>query len=529
MRYDAVVIGAGVSGLAAALTLAREGRRTALIERATHVGPLLRRFRREGLWCDSGLHYLGGFTPDGSLGPVLRYLGLDTALDLLPMRHEGFDLLSVKEGEAVSIPCGRDALREALASQFPNDRRVVEAYVERVFSIYHAAPFLNLNVDPDAYDPGPDTYQSTETVLRGLGASETLLRTLGLHGYCLHGAHVNEAPFFLHAMVLGSFYESASLPARGGDAMVDAFEARLAEAGVDVLTGRTVTQLDLDEHRRVRGVRTQGREGDELVLECDACVATLHPRQVMALLPPEARRKSYGRRVERLEDTFSPFALYLEVEQIPDRVKRSNFYFLESGKQEEQKFTGGTPVPPRGLHHLAVMAGDWGNAPEERKTLCVLTQAWENQTGGACRFGGESFCRELPESFLLEAGNPALQQQGNATRQTAYEAFKHEWTERTLDHLFRHFPELRGRCRVVEAATPCTFERYTGHPGGAIYGAKHSVVTGEVGQLGPVHGLSLAGQSVAMPGVMGALISGMLAASFITGRQSLWEHMCKYR
>ncbi len=82
---------------------------------------------------------------------------------------------------------------------------------------------------------------------------------------------------------------------------------------------------------------------------------------------------------------------------------------------------------------------------------------------------------------------------------------------------------------MVEAATPCTFERYTGHPGGAIYGAKHSVVTGEVGQLGPVHGLSLAGQSVAMPGVMGALISGMLAASFITGRQSLWEHMRKYR
>lgn len=529
MRYDAVVIGAGVSGLAAALTLAREGRRTALIERAAHVGPLLRRFRRQGRWCDSGLHYLGGFTPDGSLGPVLRYLGLDTALDLFPMRHEGFDLLSVKEGEAVSIPCGREALHEALASQFPNDRQVVEAYVERVFSIYHAAPFLNLNVDPDAYDPGPDTYQSTKTVLRGLGASETLLRTLGLHGYCLHGAHVNEAPFFLHAMVLGSFYESASLPARGGDAVVDAFETRLAEAGVDVLTGRTATQLDLDEHRRVRGVRAQGHEGDELALECDACVATLHPRQVVGLLPPEARRKSYGRRVERLEDTFSPFALYLEVEQIPDRVKRSNFYFLESGKQEEQKITGGTPGPSRGLHHLAVMAGDWGNAPEERKTLCVLTQAWENRTGGQCLRAEEPFCRNLPEPCCQERRNPAFPEKDQTLRQTAYEAFKHEWTERTLDHLFRHFPELRGHCRVVEAATPCTFERYTGHPGGAIYGAKHSVVTGEVGQLGPVHGLSLAGQSVAMPGVMGALISGMLAASFITGRQSLWEHMRKYR
>lgn len=56
--YDAIVLGAGPAGLGAALALARDGRRVALIEAGSEVGGLCRTVRRGGLAYDLGGHIL---------------------------------------------------------------------------------------------------------------------------------------------------------------------------------------------------------------------------------------------------------------------------------------------------------------------------------------------------------------------------------------------------------------------------------------------------------------------------------------
>ena len=81
---SAVVIGGGISGMSAALMLARHGRRVTLVEQADCLGPLVRRFWREGYSCDPGLHYVGGLHDGGPLRVFFDYLGLSDLVEVVP-------------------------------------------------------------------------------------------------------------------------------------------------------------------------------------------------------------------------------------------------------------------------------------------------------------------------------------------------------------------------------------------------------------------------------------------------------------
>jgi phytoene dehydrogenase-like protein len=58
-RWDAIVIGSGIGGLACAAALAKCGRKVLVLEQHFLAGGLTQTFSREGYTWDVGLHYLG--------------------------------------------------------------------------------------------------------------------------------------------------------------------------------------------------------------------------------------------------------------------------------------------------------------------------------------------------------------------------------------------------------------------------------------------------------------------------------------
>ena len=74
-RYDAVVLGGGPAGLAAAWYAARAGRRVTLIERADHVGGLAGSFEVAGVRVDNGSHRLHERTEPELLADLQGLLG----------------------------------------------------------------------------------------------------------------------------------------------------------------------------------------------------------------------------------------------------------------------------------------------------------------------------------------------------------------------------------------------------------------------------------------------------------------------
>ncbi len=72
-RYDAIVVGGGMSGLTAAAYLARGGRSVLLLEKNDHCGGLVNSFVREGFLFEGGVRAL---LDAGIIGPMLRELGI---------------------------------------------------------------------------------------------------------------------------------------------------------------------------------------------------------------------------------------------------------------------------------------------------------------------------------------------------------------------------------------------------------------------------------------------------------------------
>jgi phytoene dehydrogenase-like protein len=65
-RFDAIVIGSGIGGLACAAALTRSGLKVPVLEKHFTAGGLTQTFSREGFTWAVGLHYLGDMGEGGS-------------------------------------------------------------------------------------------------------------------------------------------------------------------------------------------------------------------------------------------------------------------------------------------------------------------------------------------------------------------------------------------------------------------------------------------------------------------------------
>ena len=96
MKYDVIVIGSGLSGLAAGIRLAMFDKKVLIIEKHTVVGGLNSYYTRKNRTIDVGLHAMTNYSPKGG---VLVVLGERT----------GFEVISSKLVNHFGDPCAPSA------------------------------------------------------------------------------------------------------------------------------------------------------------------------------------------------------------------------------------------------------------------------------------------------------------------------------------------------------------------------------------------------------------------------------------
>jgi phytoene dehydrogenase-like protein len=93
-------------------------------------------------------------------------------------------------------------------------------------------------------------------------------------------------------------------------------------------------------------------------------------------------------------------------------------------------------------------------------------------------------------------------------------------TKALLDLVERRHPGFRDLVEYSELGTPLTFEHFTAAPSGAIYGypgTPERFMKAWLGPRTPIRNLYLTGCDVALPGIMGAVMGGVVTASCLLG------------
>ncbi len=476
---EAVVAGAGVSGLCSALILARRGFRVTLLEPRDRVGMTLRGFTRRGVYFDTGLHYTGGLGENGALTRLFARLGIN--LQTEPFADDGFDLIHlVNSGRAVPIRNGAREFSEGLKKHFPAETKAIEDFTADLVVAHDSSEYLAASPSHDLAEKA--LALDTISLAQRLAAisDPDLRQVLSCHTL-LHGTPPSAVSMLLHGRILGSYLHGAHSVRGGGKALVRALEKACLAAGVAIRLKTRLCRVECAD-KRVQGARLESGER----LPASLVLYTGRPEAVPDLFEPGTLRPKYAARMRGLAPTPSACMLFGTARTIPPILAGRNLFYLDSAGPD---------------------AAFRADAQPERGPFFVT--ATPDPAGGP----GGGVTVIAPAGV---AGFEPYTAYAPGKRPAAYYDLK----KRVLAGMERRIrelcPDLAG-VDCIDGATPATLAHYLDNPGGALYGIRRPYDGFAPMPLTRVAGFAVAGQGVVAPGVLGAVISAFVACDLITG------------
>ncbi|HKL58653.1 MAG TPA: FAD-dependent oxidoreductase, partial [Sphaerochaeta sp.] len=124
MKYDVVVVGAGVAGLTAASYCARENLSVLLCEKHTSIGGNVNSFERGGFVFDQGIRSIEN---SGIIFPMLKQLGIE--IDFI---RSSVSLGVTDQIIKVDTRESLDDYAKLLAKQFPDSTQDIDAIIREI-------------------------------------------------------------------------------------------------------------------------------------------------------------------------------------------------------------------------------------------------------------------------------------------------------------------------------------------------------------------------------------------------------------
>ncbi len=500
--WDAIVIGSGMGGLAAAAVLSTHGKmRVCVLERHYTAGGYTHVFKRPGYEWDVGVHYIGGIEDSGGVGPMFDLVtGGRVEWARMP---ENYDRIIIGD-RSFDLVAGRDQLIASLEGDFPGCADQVEAYFGLMSEALKTAPryYAQHLLPRPARKLGSlitrkfrsFSDQTVEEALRPVVKDPLLFDVLT--GQCGdYGLTPREASFMIHAMVAMHYRNGGYYPVGGPGTIADGAEAVIGEAGGEIYVNAEVERIIVEDGRAV-GVRMV--DGSEVRSDCvvsDAGASATY----LKLLPPEVAEGSpVISAIEAIGPSTAHLCLHLGFRQSDEELglDGTNLWVYPEGDREARfrAFVDDpeAEVPLAYVSFPSAKDPRWSERHPGRATVEVITLA------------RMEWFKRWAETRWMKRGDD-------------YQAFKESLSERLLEKLFAHRPQLRGKVDHAELSTPLTTRHFTGHEAGEMYGLAHTParfrhpipVQTEIG------GLFLAGSDVSTCGVAGALMGGLMAAGAV--------------
>lgn len=465
-HYDVVIIGAGMSGLAAGIRLAHFGKKVCIFERHNAVGGLNSFYSIAGRKFDVGLHAMTNFVRPGvkgtPLGKLLRQLRID---------RDEFALCEQKQSRIAFGPRGETSLR------FTNDFVVFEGEVAAMFPA-QADGFRKLvaavrTFDDVSLEAAP--ISAREVVRRHI--SDPLLEDMLFCPLMYYGSATE------HDMEFGQF--------------VIMFKALFLEGFARPFEGvRVVLRVLLEKYRAAGGERR---------MKCGVQKIIAHAGRASAVLLDSGEEITADHVISSIGAPETERLVAASSSELPPAPRTLSFVETISilDRQPAELGWGSDTI---------IFFNDSSRFDYVRPTAQV-----DPRSGVICIPNNFDYGvgRVLPEG-IFRVTCLANYDRWAILPEADYQADKLRWFTGVLRSARRFLPPLASDDALAAATlttdmfTPRTITKFTGHFGGAIYGAavKHRQGRTDLGNL------YLCGTDQGFLGIVGAMLSGISMANY---------------
>ena len=505
-RYDVIVIGSGMGGLAAASLLSKAGKKVLVLERHYTAGGFTHTYKRKGYEWDVGVHYIGEVLKEKSLVRRMFDYLTDGQLEWAPM-GEVYDRMICGNSQ-FDFRSGYRELRADLIARFPEEEQGIRRYFQMIREVKNATPltvakrmmplWLRPALWPVSVMGSPNhAEKTTGEVLKELVKNEELRAILATQwGDC--GLPPEQSSFFIHAMIAGHYANGAGYPVGGSSRIAETIEPIVKRAGGRILVRAEVARI-LVKHGSAYGVRMAN--GDQIL--ADKVISTVGVPNTYRHLLDEHHRNRYGipNKLDQVKADGGHLCLYVGLKQSAEALNlpKTNLWIFPSLDHDANvaryKGDAKAPFPLVYISFPSAKDPDWQRRFPGKSTIELVTLApydW----------------------FEAWSDKPWLR------RGDEYEALKADFSERLLAHLYERVPQVKGAVDYFELSTPLSTQHFCNYARGEIYGLDH--VPQRFAQKWlrpktPIANLYLGGQDVFVAGVVGAMTGGLMAGATALG------------
>lgn len=446
--YQLIIIGGGLSGLAAGIRAARFGQKVLILEQHTLPGGLNSYYFRRGYLLETGLHAMTNFAP-----PEEKHAPLNRLFRQLKLSRRQF---ATREqiGSEIIFPdhtlCFTndfDRLTGEIARQFPgsidNFRKLV-AQVEEY--------------DPFAVRPWASARKFLSAILDNPLLEDMLLLPLMVYGNSEeHDMDLGQFVIMFQAIFLEGFFR----PAETIRELLEMLVGHYTGFGGEIRYRARVDKI-VSSREKVTGVVLA--DGEEL--SCEAVLST-------AGIPGTARLAGWPLELEKYSGrmSFMETIFMLPQSAKKDLTSDKTILFYNS-KSDFDYCRPRQPLDP-----------SWG-------VICFP----ENFQGML-----------TADPFQVRVTNAANYDLWKGAAPEQYQLMKSKWRECAAEAAGKIIGNYLQDVVYVNSFTPTTIERYTSKVQGAVYGSPLKLKDGRT----PFSNLFLAGTDQGYLGIVGSMLSGV--------------------
>jgi all-trans-retinol 13,14-reductase len=512
-EWDAIVIGSGIGGLAAAATLAKiANKRVLVLERHYTAGGFTHTFRRPGYEWDVGIHYIGEVSHPRGMARRLFDFITEGELEWADM-GDVYDRIILGDN-AYDLVKGYENYRAQLHEYFPQDKDAIDQYLGKVVATVKKAAFFFAEKAVPPYVSAlfggmmrrpalKEATRTTREVLEEITQNQELIGVLT--GQCGdYGLVPAKSSFFIHAMVVAHYFRGAGYPVGGSSRIAQTILPLIERAGGEVVTNAEVAEIIVDDGRAVGVKLFDGHQLRAPVVISDAGVINTFEQLVSSDI---AKEIGYAAKARRVGASIAHLSLYIGLKGTTEelQLEKTNLWVYQDHDHEKnfERFEQdlNAPFPVVYMSFPSAKDPDFDRRYPGHSTIEAITlgsydqfKRWENTSW--------------------------------KKRGAEYDELKASLSERLLDTVYKYAPATRGRVEIAELSTPLTTKNFAAHPEGAIYGLTHTPERYQQRWLRPrtpIRGLYLAGADVVGAGLMGAMMGGLSCSSAVLGSNVLGQ------